>query len=63
MYNLIMVPNPYPTLETERLTLRRILPDDAGELLNLYSSSEVVKYIELSPLATPEQALDLIAKI
>ncbi len=62
MYNLIMVPNPYPTLETERLLLRRILPDDAGELLNLYASPEVVKFIELAPLANPDQALDLIKK-
>jgi ribosomal-protein-alanine N-acetyltransferase len=62
MYNLNMVPTPYPTLETERLILRRILPDDAGDLLNLYSSSEVVKYIELAPLANLDQALDLIKK-
>jgi len=62
MYNLIMVPIPYPTLETERLTLRRILPDDAGDLLDLYSSSEVVKFIELAPLANLDQALGLIKK-
>jgi len=62
MYNLIMQRTPFPTLETERLVLREITQPDANELYALYSSPEVVKYIELAPLANLDQALDLIKR-
>ena len=62
MYNLPMQPSPFPTLETERLVLRRILSEDAKELFSLYSSPEVVKFIDQDAMTDLDQADELIAK-
>ncbi len=46
----------FPTLESERLTLRQIQPSDANALLKLFGNAEVVKFIEMQPIKTIEQA-------
>lgn len=42
--------HPFPTLSTERLTLRQVTVDDKNDLFALRSSAEVMKYID-RPLA------------
>ena len=51
----------FPALETERLRLRQSRPDDAEATLAVLSSEAVCRYYDLSPLALPEEAADLIA--
>jgi ribosomal-protein-alanine N-acetyltransferase len=55
-----MEPKPFPTLETERLTLRRMTQADADGLFVLYARPEVVKFINLEPMGRVEQAKMLI---
>ncbi len=52
--------DPFPILETSRLTLRQITKNDANEIFVLRSDTRVMKYI-LRPIAeTLEDALQLI---
>jgi len=46
----------FPVLETERLTLRKIQPDDVNALLKMFGNPEVVQFIEMQPIKTIEQA-------
>ena len=62
MYNLYMQPLPFPMLETERLVLRKITLEDTDALFSLYSSPEVVKFINLEVMERPDQAVELIAR-
>jgi [ribosomal protein S5]-alanine N-acetyltransferase len=47
---------PFPTLQTERLTLRQLSIRDAIELLFLRSDEEVMKYIDNPRLTSVEEA-------
>ncbi len=46
----------FPTLETERLILRKIQAEDVNALLKLFGNPEVVKFIEMQPIKSLEQA-------
>jgi ribosomal-protein-alanine N-acetyltransferase len=54
---------PFPVLETERLLLRQITLTDAPQIFFLRSDTEVMQYIDLTPAATTQDAIDLIQKI
>ena len=60
LYNTGMDAIPFPTLETQRLVLRRLTPRDAEGILSLYSQDEVVRFIALEALQTTQQAAALI---
>ncbi len=45
-----------PTLQTERLILRRFVPGDAGALFSLLRDEEVNIFLPWFPLTTPEEA-------
>jgi RimJ/RimL family protein N-acetyltransferase len=49
-------------LETERLELRSATPTDAPNLLSLFSSPEVLRYLPPIPRITLEQATQAIAR-
>ncbi|TDE05491.1 GNAT family N-acetyltransferase [Flavobacterium hiemivividum] len=55
--------SPFPNLETERLSLRRVNKNDASAILELRSSPESMKYIPRPLLKTTEDALEHIAMI
>lgn len=55
--------SPFPTIETERLLLRRITNDDANEILELRSNPETMKYIPRPLVKNIEDALAHIAMI
>lgn len=46
----------FPTLETERLLLREIYPEDVTALLKHFGNPEVVKFIGMQPIKTIDQA-------
>lgn len=46
----------FPTLKTQRLFLRKIIPEDVNALLKLFGNPEVVQFIEMQPIKTIEQA-------
>ena len=52
--------NPYPTLTTERLLLRRIELSDANDLFILRSDERMMKYIDRPRAKTKEDAEKLI---
>lgn len=54
---------PFPNLESERLSLRRVDKKDAAEILELRSNVETMKYIPRPLLKTTEDALEHIAMI
>jgi ribosomal-protein-alanine N-acetyltransferase len=54
---------PFPTLETERLQLRRLANDDVDEIFALRSDHEVMKYIPRPLAKTKEDALAHISMI
>jgi ribosomal-protein-alanine N-acetyltransferase len=54
---------PFPNLETERLTLRRVDKNDASPILELRSDVETMKYIPRPLLKSTEEALEHIALI
>jgi ribosomal-protein-alanine N-acetyltransferase len=54
---------PFPTIETERLLLRRITNDDVKEIFELRSNPETMKYIPRPLVKTTEDALEHIAMI
>jgi len=51
----------FPILETDRLQLRAVSADDTADILHLFSSFEVMRYIGRTPLTTPEQAAQRVA--
>lgn len=53
----------FPTLSSERLTLREPTESDAPELLILRSDARVNKYLGRKPTATAEEALGFIRKV
>lgn len=60
---LIVNFTPFPTLYTERLTLRRFTKNDAGDLFRLRSDKNVMQFIDRPPAKSLKDALDLIQKI
>jgi len=46
----------FPTLDTNRLQLREMTPQDVTALLKHLGNPEVVKYIDMQPIKTIEQA-------
>ena len=54
---------PFPTLVTERLTLRQSVIDDEQEIFTLRSDSEINKYLDRQVSATIEDARNFIIKI
>ena len=55
--------SPFPTIETERLILRRITNEDVNEIFELRSNPETMKYIPRPLVKTTEDALEHIAMI
>jgi ribosomal-protein-alanine N-acetyltransferase len=54
---------PFPNLETERLSLRRVIQNDADAILELRSKAETMKYIPKPLLKTTADAMEHIAMI
>lgn len=50
----------FPEIETERLILREILPEDAPALYRIFSNEEVTRYYDLVTYTDPRQAEELI---
>jgi [ribosomal protein S5]-alanine N-acetyltransferase len=46
----------FPTLDTDRLRLREMTPQDVTALLKHLGNPEVVKYMDMQPIKTREQA-------
>lgn len=53
----------FPTLTTERLTLRQPLESDAQQIFLLRSDAIVNKYLDRQPSETVEEALSFIRKV
>lgn len=53
----------FPTLTTERLTLRQPLESDARQIFLLRSDAIVNKYLDRQPSVTVEEALNFIRKV
>jgi ribosomal-protein-alanine N-acetyltransferase len=53
--------SPFPNLETNRLILRRLNPDDVNEILALRSDPEIMKFIPRPLIKTKEEILEFIA--
>src|SRR5262245_14653646 len=51
----------FPGLETERLILREIVPDDVVDLFRIYSDPDVMRYWSSAPLQRIDQAQQRIA--
>ena len=54
---------PFPTIETDRLILRRITTDDVNEIFELRSNPETMKFIPRPLVKNTEDALEHIAMI
>ncbi|WP_447528453.1 GNAT family N-acetyltransferase [Vreelandella sp. TE19] len=49
-----------PVIETERLTLKPLVADDADSLLDIFSDPEVMRYWNTPPWSSRQHALDFI---
>jgi [ribosomal protein S5]-alanine N-acetyltransferase len=54
---------PFPVLTTDRLTLRRLVMDDAEQILALRSDANVNQYLDRAPSQTIDDASRFIATI
>lgn len=50
----------FPEIETERLNLRQLVPEDAEAILRIFGDPEVTRYYDLDTYDSVDQALDLI---
>jgi len=50
----------FPTLSTQRLVLREILPHDAEDIFGIFSDSEVMTYYDSQPMTTLHEAKAMI---
>ena len=50
----------FPEIETERLLLREILPEDVDAIFRIFSSEDVTRYCDLVTYTDPAQAAELI---
>jgi [ribosomal protein S5]-alanine N-acetyltransferase len=55
--------NPFPVLQTERLTLRQLTITDEQEILTLRSDSEINKYLDRQLSKTTEDARNFINQV
>ncbi len=55
--------NPFPVLETERLVLRNVTPEDVNEIFLLRSDKLVMKYLDRPSAKSENEALDFIKMI
>jgi len=46
----------FPTLHTERLILREMTPQDVNTLLKHFGNPQVVKFLDMNPIKSTEQA-------
>jgi ribosomal-protein-alanine N-acetyltransferase len=53
----------FPVLETERLILRSLTPDDAGAVFRMMSDPQVIRYIGTPPMASFEKAVQRVERI
>jgi ribosomal-protein-alanine N-acetyltransferase len=53
----------FPTLETERLVLREIVPSDAEDIYSIFSDEETMQYWSCRPYSSVDQASRLIESI
>ncbi len=59
----ILLTNPFPILETHRLILRKLTPDDAGPMYRLRSSRDVMRLIDRPLCNSLEDAQTLVGTI
>lgn len=52
----------FPVLETDRLALRRILPEDSADIFAIFSNPEVTRYYDLDTFTDRSQAVDIIKR-
>lgn len=52
----------FPQLETKRLVLREMQPDDAEALFRVLSDAEVMRYYDSQPFTTLEESFQTIAR-
>jgi ribosomal-protein-alanine N-acetyltransferase len=50
----------YPKLETRRLLLRQMDENDTAEVLNLFSSQDITRFMDISPLSSLDEAKEII---
>ncbi|HXF60333.1 MAG TPA: GNAT family protein [Caldilineaceae bacterium] len=50
----------FPEIETERLLLREILPEDVDAIFRIFANEEVTRYYDLVTYTDPSQAAELI---
>jgi ribosomal-protein-alanine N-acetyltransferase len=50
----------FPVLTTARLCLRQLRHDDAAEMMAIFSSPEVLRFLDLEPVDTREKAIGMI---
>ena len=50
----------FPVLETERLILREVKPEDATSIFHYLSDKEVMKYYGMSPMSDVSEAVEEI---
>lgn len=55
--------NEFPVLETERLILRKIRPEDKNGIFDIYSNSEAMRYFGKKPYTSLTEAEVMIEKI
>jgi ribosomal-protein-alanine N-acetyltransferase len=51
----------FPVLETERLQLRAVLPDDAECIFRIMGDAQVMRYFGQPPMASLDQALERVS--
>ncbi len=50
--------HPFPEIKTERLLLRRLIEEDAGQIFKMRSDENVMKFIGKNPITTMQEAVD-----
>lgn len=50
----------FPILTTERLQLRQLRHDDAAAMRDLFSAPEVLRFLNLDPVDSPDKAIGMI---
>jgi len=58
-----MIKHPFPTLESDRLILRRLQTNDQNEIFRLRSEPGINKYLDRSPAKSIQDAIDFIHRI
>lgn len=61
--NSMMSFEPFPELETNRLSLRKLSAEDAAQILEIRTNEEVIKYVEISKYKSIEDAGNFIGRV